>query len=999
MPDFRVIFERQPGLFLVLNPALNIIAVSDAYLQATMTKREFVVDRPLFEVFPDNPNDPAASGVRNLRASLERVLKRRTSDTMSLQKYDIRRPIEDGGGFEERIWSPLNYPVFDSSGEILYIIHRAEDVTDFVNLKKQGSEQEKLTEELRARAEQSEIEIYFRSQEVGQANARLEDANTELSRLYEKTKELDELKTQFFANVSHELRTPLALILGPVDKLIGSITDDGMRADLQVIARNAHLLRQRVDDLLDVSKLEAGKMALDYVEYDVGHNVLLLCECFRSLAEEKHIELQVDVPSGLIGQLDAEKLQRIVLNLLSNAFKFTPTGGRIRCKVWTLPSQRTMSIEVADSGPGVSLTNRELIFERFRQSEGGATRHHGGTGLGLAIAREFSILHGGTIVVKDAPEGGAAFVVTLPLTAPAGTAVRKDVGPKLLSESVLGPIAELRKASKYPKSRGKSELPLVLVVEDHPEMNAFICESLSTEFSTESAFDGAEGLQKAKTLLPDLVLTDVMMPGVGGDTLARDLLASPTLSHIPVIVLTAKADEALRVQLLRNGVRDYVTKPFSVEELRARIRNLVNAKLAAQQSERLHKALKETNAKAKTLLEAYERSERISARFQDAALPEALPKVEGFRFDAVYRPGPSDVVLGGDWYDAVCLSDGRIIFSIGDVGGSGLGAAVIMAAVRQVIRGVAYVNPDPVMLLEAAGKTLRTEYPDTYVSAFVGLIDPVAMELTYASAGHPPPLLRRASGTLEELSDDSVILGVAVEGTRVSKHLHLEPGSLLVLYTDGLVESTDDLAAADAKLRQVVGEVQLNDKNLIASAIHDGVLRDEARDDIAILTIEVLESPFAVRSDHTSGEIVTWTFDAGDATTAQQARIEFADLLRAQGAGEEDVYAAEIVFGELSGNVLRHAPGKIQMLFDCSGSAPVLHVLDEGAGFSFAPRLPHDIMAESGRGLYIIAALTDDFNVTRRLERGSHARAVIALSRNRFASLPAMIPDSSLVLA
>ncbi|MES1239892.1 MAG: PAS domain-containing protein, partial [Chloroflexota bacterium] len=165
-PDFRTLFESAPGLFLVLDPDLTIVAVTDGYLSATMTSRDAIVGRGLFEVFPDNPDDPAATGVDHLRASLDRVRSELVQDTMAVQKYDIRRPDAEGGGFEERFWSPINTPVLNSDGRLAYIIHRVEDVTVAVRLRALGSEQERLTEEARTRSDAFEAEVYRRAQEI-----------------------------------------------------------------------------------------------------------------------------------------------------------------------------------------------------------------------------------------------------------------------------------------------------------------------------------------------------------------------------------------------------------------------------------------------------------------------------------------------------------------------------------------------------------------------------------------------------------------------------------------------------------------------------------------------------------------------------------------------------------------------------------------------------------------------------------------------------------------
>ena len=584
-PDFRALFESAPSLYLVLTPDLKIVAVSDAYLQATMTKREAILGRSLFEVFPDNPDDPAASGVHNLSLSLQTVLKNRVSDTMAVQKYDIRRPEWEGGGFEERYWSPMNSPVFGTGGEISYIIHRVEDVTEFIRLKQKGIEQNKLAEELRTQTMQMEAEIFLRAQEVQKANRQLEKANQELARLYEKTKELDQLKTDFFANVSHELRTPLALILGPTEKLLASNQlTSAARRDLEVILRNARTLLNHVNDLLDVAKLEAGQMTMQYVEADLSGLVRLVASHFETVAQDKNIGYILDIAEAVYSQVDEDKFQRILLNLLSNALKFTPIGGRVRCTLRVNAERDEVIVEVADSGPGIHLELRDAAFERFRQLEGGASRRFEGTGLGLAIARDFARLHGGTISIGDAPEGGALFTVEVPRLAPGGADLSVALTDELrVKEVAQRMIQELHvSAPSLSVITGEAGQALVLVVEDNPDMNRFVCESLASQYRVDSAFNGKEGLQKALEVRPDLILSDVMMPEMSGVELVRAIRAHPELDSTSMILLTAKADEGLRVTLLREGAQDYVMKPFSVEELRARVGNLVTAKRAAE---------------------------------------------------------------------------------------------------------------------------------------------------------------------------------------------------------------------------------------------------------------------------------------------------------------------------------------------------------------------------------------------------------------------------------
>lgn len=598
-PDFQTLFEAAPGLYLVLTLDLTIVAVSEAYLRATMTEREAILGRGIFDVFPDNPDDPAATGVGNLRASLERVLHQRTADAMAVQKYDIRRPEAEGGGFEERYWSPVNTPVLGADQQIVYIIHRVEDVTEFIRLKQIGSEQQKLAEVLQTRAEQMEAEVYQRAQELQETNQRLRDANEELARreqertqLYERLYQLDQLKTQLFANVSHELRTPLALILGLTERMLstGEPTPT-QRQDLEGVERNARLLLKHVNDLLDVSKLESGKMVADYAQVDLARLVRQTAAHFESPAQERQIAYTVETPESLPAQVDADKVQRILMNLLSNAFKFAPAGGRVRCaldvggEAGTTGQRGYAIITVADSGPGVPLPLRESIFERFFQAEASSTRRFGGTGLGLAIAKDFVDLHGGSITVGEALQGGALLTVTLPLGAPPGVPVR-PISPEATAfvQEILQPsLDELSLPTTIGETPPHDDRPVILVVEDNPEMSRYIRETLSLEYQTDSAFDGQQGLEKALRLHPDLILSDVMMPGVSGAQMVREIRKHPALNDVPILMLTAKADDEPRIQLLREGAQDYLLKPFAAEELRARVGNLVALKRARDQ--------------------------------------------------------------------------------------------------------------------------------------------------------------------------------------------------------------------------------------------------------------------------------------------------------------------------------------------------------------------------------------------------------------------------------
>jgi signal transduction histidine kinase len=467
-------------------------------------------------------------------------------------------------------------------GRVAYIIHRVEDVTEFIRMKELGSVRSREAESLRLRADQMEVAVFARAQELQDANRQLRTANdallareAELTRLYDQLHRLDAARTAFFANVSHELRTPLALILGPVDALLaGSALGEAERRALGLVRRNAHRLLAQVNDLLDVAKVESGTMTAHYAAADLADLVRSTAGCFEGLAEERRLTCTVDAPDTLPAQVDPAKVGRVLLNILSNAFKFAPDGGRIACALHAADGRATITI--ADNGPGIPAASRPHVFERFYQVQSADTRRVGGTGLGLAIAHDFVTLHGGTIGVGDAPGGGARFTIVLPLTAPAGVTVGEatSLPAVLVAAAMDGGAGDLPTGSDVPRVTDGAAAR-ILVVEDNPEMNRFLAETLAAEYAVTTAVDGADGLAKVQQERPDLILTDIMMPGLSGDRMIRELRRRPELADVPIIVLSARADEALRIELLRSGAQDYVTKPCAREELLARVRTFI----------------------------------------------------------------------------------------------------------------------------------------------------------------------------------------------------------------------------------------------------------------------------------------------------------------------------------------------------------------------------------------------------------------------------------------
>jgi len=361
-----------------------------------------------------------------------------------------------------------------------------------------------------------------------------------------------------------------------------------------------------------------------------------------------------------------------------------------------------------------------------------------------------------------------------------------------------------------------------------------------------------------------------------------------------------------------------------------------------------------------------------SRLFQRAVLPPGLPLVAGCRFDAVYEPGENDSYVGGDWYDAVRLVDGRILISIGDVAGSGVEAAVVMGVARQIMRGIAQVHADPALMLDAADRALRLEHGEVFVTAWVGIIDLVTHNLTFSSAGHPPALVASPDGALRELRDAALPLGLRQGHQGRSTTIGLIDGSTLALYTDGLSEATHDILAGEALVRAALAAIAQLPWRRPATEIQRRVLADGSMDDVAILV---------ARFDFAQAEryIRRLEFDVRAAGAAREARDTLLNLLSARKFGPAEMANAELVFGELIGNVLRHADERptVEVAVDCGGPQTVVHVFDRGPGFRHMGRLPSDPYSESGRGLFIISSITEEFTVNERECGGSHARATL----------------------
>lgn len=410
-------------------------------------------------------------------------------------------------------------------------------------------------------------------QQLKVINARLIEQSRQLEEQTHKLRELDHVKSTFFANISHEFRTPLTLILNSLSDRISqakSAKDADGQEPLEVMYRNAKRLLQLINQLLDLSKLDAGHMKLSPQPCDLGKLLSIVHASFSSLSQSRQITFTLDLPAEPMHMMmDADKVEKILYNLLSNAFKFTPVQGVIQLKA--VLSDQDVRIEVRDSGHGIPEEQLSQVFNRFYQGKQYYSDEQG-TGIGLALTKELVELHGGKIWAEN-ENPGAAFIFTLPFV-PAET-VPEDLASAVKSEELMEPSLVVQIPAEALDNALTKDRPSVLVVEDNDDLRQYIKKHLSAEYEVIETENGKKGLEAAIALIPDIIISDWMMPEMDGIALCERLKSDERTSHIPVIILTALATSDARFQGLKTGADDYLTKPFDNLELHIRIRNLI----------------------------------------------------------------------------------------------------------------------------------------------------------------------------------------------------------------------------------------------------------------------------------------------------------------------------------------------------------------------------------------------------------------------------------------
>jgi signal transduction histidine kinase/DNA-binding response OmpR family regulator len=467
---------------------------------------------------------------------------------------------------------------------------------------------------LRLRARELELEnlVDIRTQELVAEKKKTDDQALKLV-------ELDEAKNRFFANISHEFRTPLTMIMGPVQDAIdgyyGSV-DPRLQREFHTIRRHSRRLLRLINQLLDLSRLEAGRMELRLDRIDLNAFIRDLTYGFVPLAERNRIDLCFagDGPSEetesepgtnesaperrppvIMG--DPEGLEKVFSNLIANAIKFTPENGRVDVTVHIRDSEpeKFVDVIVSDTGRGIRDTDLSRIFDRFQQADTSIRRSHEGSGIGLTLAKELVELHDGYISVSSVPGKGSTFTVELPLLdvatgvgeSESGVTGTKDAVDISGVDASFAPEPSVSavdfQTPEDPDFDGRSESqshrPLVLLVEDNEDVRSWIRDHIGKEYRLLEAEDGEQGLELVREHIPDLILSDVMMPRMDGYEMCRLIKANDDLAHIPVVMLTAKAGERDTLEGLNSGADDYLSKPFSMAELQARIANLIKTRI------------------------------------------------------------------------------------------------------------------------------------------------------------------------------------------------------------------------------------------------------------------------------------------------------------------------------------------------------------------------------------------------------------------------------------
>lgn len=448
----------------------------------------------------------------------------------------------------------------------------------------------------------------------------------------QKLQELDELKTKFYTHIAHEFRTPLTIIRGMVDQMKAhpeTWLDEGH----ELVQQNTQKLLTLTNQLLDLSKLEARSMPIDLIQDDMSLYLRYLTESFHSLAEAKNITLHfTSEPEEIVMDFDPDKIREIITNILSNAIKFTPQGGEVRIQVKREQEQQ-LCVHIKDNGIGIPKAQQHRIFDRYFQAGNHLNSHEEGTGLGLALTKELVVLLHGTISITSEVDMGTECILHLPITNQAKEVTLPSFNAYHKQEPATTPENKETVSEEHPLT--------LLLVEDNPDIIRYLKSLLHHRYHLVTAANGREGLAKARGLIPDLIISDVMMPTMNGFTLCRHLKKDLRTSHIPIILLTARFDTESRMEGLQSGADVFLAKPFNREELFLRIAKLIELRRKLQQRYKsLVKTLDSASATSNNTEDRFLKEVRtaLEAHLDDEAFGiEALGKTLGMSRAQLYR--------------------------------------------------------------------------------------------------------------------------------------------------------------------------------------------------------------------------------------------------------------------------------------------------------------------------------------------------------------------------
>ena len=410
-------------------------------------------------------------------------------------------------------------------------------------------------------------------------NYELAGRNQELDQRNHELAELDRMKSNFFANVSHELRTPLTLILSPVEELLRSaMLPERVRTQMIFVRDNSYRLLNLVNDLLDLMKLEEGMTRIETGLVRLNSLVSNVVGAMQHYAKQKNVTLTVSAPDSVAVIGDHRAIEKIVINIVNNALKFTPSGGSVSVAISVVNGRGEFSVR--DTGPGIERDHFDMIFDRFQQVDTSSTRKHQGTGLGLALVKELVELQGGKVVVESDVGEGATFRVSLPL------ADGREVSASALQEAQQPGVADVHARARLSLATPEASVavrnyafeadqrPRLVIVEDEADIRSYLQEALEGDFQVRTAADGTTGWDLIESTTPDLVISDLMLPGMDGLTLCKKITQSKALRNVKVMLLTARTDEKSKMTALDHGAHDFVVKPFSTLEIKKRLANL-----------------------------------------------------------------------------------------------------------------------------------------------------------------------------------------------------------------------------------------------------------------------------------------------------------------------------------------------------------------------------------------------------------------------------------------